>query len=357
MTETSADAVVERLFGATVHSLELLSVYLGSELGLYRTLDERGPMTARELASSAGIDERYAREWLEQQAVAGFLETENGGSAGERRFRLGPENAAVLARDGDPAHVAPFAHLLAGIGQALPKVVAAYRSGEGVPYADYGRDFRNGQAAINRPVFTDELPTAWLDAMPDIRDRLASGGRVADVGCGGGWSTIALASRFEQARVDGIDVDRASIEDARRNADEAGATRDGLRFIEADAAELAEHGPYDLALILEALHDMSRPVEVLRAIRAALADDGALLVVDERVADEFTAPGDEVERIMYGWSILHCLPVGLEEQPSAATGTVMRVDTVRRYAEEAGFATTTVLPVENDFFRLYRLDR
>ncbi|MDQ3936266.1 MAG: class I SAM-dependent methyltransferase [Actinomycetota bacterium] len=356
--ESRTDALVERLFESTVGALELMAVYLGAELGLYRALDESGAMTAGELAEAASIDERYAREWLEQQAVAGFLAVNDGAAdAGQRRFRLDEEHAGPLARAGDSAHVAPFGHLLTGVAQALPKVVQAYRDGSGVPYSEYGRDFRCGQGGINRPVFTEELPTAWMDAMPDVRDRVAAGGRVADVGCGLGWSTIALAKRFESARIDGVDLDPASVADAARNAEAAGVNGDRVRFIEGDAASLSEHGTYDLALVLESLHDMARPVEALSGMREALADDGVLLVVDERVADEFTAPGDPVERIMYGWSVVHCLPVGREEQPSAATGTVMRASTLRRYAESAGFGTVEVLPVENDFFRLYRLDR
>jgi hypothetical protein len=100
---------------------------------------------------------------------------------------------------------------------------------------------------------------------------------------------------------------------------------------------------------------MTRPADALRAARAALADDGTVLLADEKVADTFTAPGDEVERMMYGWSVTHCLPTQMVEQPSAALGTVLRVDTVRELATEAGYARVDVLPVDNDFFRLYRL--
>ena len=123
-----------------------------------------------------------------------------------------------------------------------------------------------------------------------------------------------------------------------------------------DASRLAETGPYDLVVMLEALHDLARPVEALRAARAALTDGGTVLVVDERVADAFTAPGDEVERMMYGWSVTHCLPAQMAEQPSAALGTALRADIVQTLAAEAGYARIDVLPVENDFFRLYRLD-
>ena len=352
MTTTTdrTDALVERLFGATLGALELFSVYLGTELGLYRALEHHGAMTPDELAHRTGIAPRYAREWLEQQAVAGLLEVDDTETL---RCRLAPDHARVLVDPHDAAHVAPFAHMLAGIGGVLPVVAQAYRTGNGVPYASYGAAFRHGQGHINRPAFTHELPTDWIDAMPDIRGRLRDhGGRVADIGCGQGFSTIAIATEFPNTSVDGIDSDLASIADATGHTAHAGL--DGrVRFLHADAAEL--DGPYDLILVLEALHDMARPGDALRAARAALAPDGAVLVVDEKVAETFTAPGDDVERMMYGWSVTHCLPTQMAEQPSAALGTVMRSHTVRELADQAGYTRVDVLPVENDFFRLYRL--
>ena len=352
-----ADALAERLSRATLGALELFSVYLGTELGLYRTLRDEGPLTAGGLARGAGLAPRYAREWLEQQAVAGLVSVGSTDDApDERRYVLAPDHARVLVDADDLAHVAPFAHMVVGIGAAMPRVAAAYRRGTGVPYAAYGQAFRHGQGHINRPAYTRELPEAWLGAMPDVLARLegARHTRVADVGCGQGFASVAIARAFLGARVDGLDADPASIADARDHAREAGV--DGrVRFIEAPAADLAAHGPYDLVLILESLHDMADPAGALAAARAALAPDGAVLVVDERVADAFHAPGDEVERTMYGWSVTHCLPASLAEAPSAALGTVMRAGTVRALAEEAGFAAVEVLPVENDFFRLYRL--
>ena len=198
MTTTTdrTDALVERLFGATLGALELFSVYLGTELGLYRALERHGALTPDELAHRAAIDPRYAREWLEQQAVAGLLEVDD---TEPLRCRLAPDHARVLADPDDAAHVAPFAHMLAGIGGVLPVVAQAYRTGSGVPYASYGAAFRHGQGHINRPAFTHELPTDWIDAMPDIRGRLRDhGGRVADIGCGQGFSTIAIAQRVPE---------------------------------------------------------------------------------------------------------------------------------------------------------------
>jgi 2-polyprenyl-3-methyl-5-hydroxy-6-metoxy-1,4-benzoquinol methylase len=350
------DALVERLFGATIGTLELFGVYLGDRLGLYAALAGTDPLDPDELARRAGIAPRYAQEWLEQQAVAGIVDVDSAGN-GTRRYRLPPEHAEVLVDEESAFYLAPFGSLLAGIGGALPEVVDAYRSGGGVPYSHYGADLRDGQAAINRPAFTQEM-AGWIATMPDLDARLKSepAARVADVGCGAGWSTIALARAFPTASVEGIDLDDASIEDARRNAADVGMG-DAVSFEVRDAADPAAQGVYDLACIFEALHDTPRPVEVLSALHQMLRDDGTVLLADERVGDSFTAPGDEIERMMYGWSISHCLPAAMVDQPAEPTGTVLREPTVRELAAEAGFGAVDVLPIDNEFFRFYRLRR
>jgi SAM-dependent methyltransferase len=358
-TETQTerrDALVERLFEAALGGLELFSVHLGWRLGLYETLASAGPLTAAELAERARIDQRYAREWLEQQAVASFLEVDDAAAGpDERRFALPEAHAEVLVHPDSPAFVTPFGPMLVGIAGALPEVVDAYRTGRGVPYSRYGPDFRDGQGAINRPFFVNEL-AGCLASVPEIHQRLTGDppARVADVGCGQGASTIAIASAYPNARPDGLDLDEASIADATAAATAAGVG-DRVRFVIRDAADLAAEGPYDLVCIFEALHDMARPVDALAAARSALAPRGSVLLADERVADTFVAPGDPVERMMFGWSVSHCLPSSREEQPSAALGTALRSDTVRDLAREAGFTEVQVLPIENDFLRFYRL--
>lgn len=347
--EQSLDA---RLVDQATAALEMFGVYLGDRLGLYAALRDGGPATVAELAQRCAIHPRYAREWLEQQAVAGFLIVDDAAAAPEaRRYRLPEAHVGPLADPTHAAHVAPLARMLAGIGGVLEEVVAAYRSGGGVPYARYGTDFRHGQGGINRPAFSTSLADAWLPAMSGVADRLRAGGKVADLGCGQGWSTIAVARTFPKAQVLGIDLDPGSIDDARANARGAGID---VRFECADASALAGQG-FDLVMLLEALHDLARPVEVLQAARAALAGDGALLVADELVAPAFSAPGDLLERMMYGWSIVHCLPTQMVEQPSAAIGTVIREDTVRTLAQQAGFRDTRVLDADGGFFRLYEL--
>ncbi|HEX6421676.1 MAG TPA: class I SAM-dependent methyltransferase [Acidimicrobiales bacterium] len=344
----------QRLMDATIGALELYAVHIGTELGLYHALDRHGPATPAELAARAGIDERYAREWLEQQAVAGYLEL-SGDETGGRRFALPAAHRGALVDPLDGDHLAPFAGMVVGVAGALGDVAAAYRTGEGVPYARYGAHFRHGQGAINRPAFTTDLVKSWLPAVAGVPDRLAAGGRVVDVGTGHGWSAIAVRCAWPAAEVIGVDTDEASIADARRHAAEAGVD---VRFeLAADDAggDLRRFGPADVVVVMEALHDMARPVDVLAAARAALAPGGVVVVADEAVAEAFTAPGDELERMMYGWSVSHCLPASRAEQPSAALGTALRPGTVAELAAAAGLTSCEVVDVDAGFFRIYRL--
>ena len=346
---SSADALAERIFASAIASFDIAGIYLGDRLGWYRSLADDGPATADELAARTGSDARYAREWLEQQAVGGLLEVD-----AEHRFSLPVGHRDVLVDPESLSLMAPLSRMVvAALGQ-LSRVADAYRSGAGHGWEAYGADMREGQAAFNRPALTHLLGEEWLPAVGDVHERLRSDppAQVIDIGCGAGWSTLAIARAYPRARVMGIDLDAPSIEAARRHAAETGVG-DAVEFRHADAASL--DGQADLALIIEAVHDMSNPVPVLRAVRESLAEGGSLIVVDERVAETFTAPGDDLERFMYGWSITTCLPDGRSREPSVATGTVMRPDTLRRYASEAGFGSVEILPIENDFFRFYRL--
>jgi 2-polyprenyl-3-methyl-5-hydroxy-6-metoxy-1,4-benzoquinol methylase len=347
------DALVERLFEAVLGMTDIYTVYMGDRLGLYEALADGNELEA-EIAAATGIDRRYLREWLEQQAVTGLIVVDDTSKPeDERRYRLPDGYAEVLVERDSPSYMSAFARMMAGMVRTLPQVLEAFRTGQGVPYAEYDPDFLEGQGDMNRVQFINFLASDWMPALADVHERLQSGGRVADVACGTGWSTIALARAYPQAEVHGLDLDEASIALARENAAQQGME---IPFEVRDAADPGLAGRYDLVTCFEAVHDMARPVESLSGMRSLLADGGVVLIADERVADRFTAPGDEVERVMYGFSVFHCLAVGLEEQPSAATGTAMRADTLRRYAEEAGFTRFEVLPIENDFWRFYRLE-
>jgi SAM-dependent methyltransferase len=373
--ETARDQLAQRLVDSTVPAMELFAVHLGLELGLYRALDDAstnaadgqstpdrrsaGGLTEAELAARAGISPRYAREWLEHQVVSGLVACDEPSSpAADRIYRLPPGHAEVLLDADSPYHAGPVATMLAGIARALPLLPDAFRTGGGVPYGAYGDEIREGIRSLNRPGFIHDLASTWLAAMPDVVERLDGDppARVLDLGCGEGTSTLALAAAYPRIRIVGVDLDARSIAAAQAEAAHVGLGN-RVTFVLADANQASGGGPFDFATIFEALHDMGDPVGVLRAVRAGLADGGTLLVADERVADEFTATPGDVERMQYGFSVLHCLPATMAEDPVEAAGTVLRAPTVQRWAAEAGFASCTQLAVDHDFWRFYRMDR
>ena len=351
------DALVERLFLATVGTWDVLGVYIGDRLGLYRTLAERGPTSSADLAEACGLSERYVREWLEQQAASAILKVDDArADANARKYTLPAGHDEALIDDTSLNGIGAIGQLVVACVRPIGAVLDAFRTGEGVPYAEYGSDLHEGQARFTRPMFDALLADEWLGAVPDVRERLLDDppARVADVACGEGRSTLAIARGYPKVFVDGIDLDAASIEAAQRHLADSELS-DRVAFHLRDAADEELAGSYDLVYMHEALHDMSYPVRVLSACRALLAHGGSMIVADERVPDEFNPPSDELERFLYGFSILHCLPVGMVGEGAAGTGTVMRADTVRRYAKDAGFAAVEVLPIENDFYRFYRL--
>ena len=345
----TVDQFAERLLASALGWIEVMSVHLGDRLGWYRSLADAGPSTPDELAARTATSPRYAREWLEQQAVCGILTLDAQG-----RYALAAGPAEVLTDQRSLAYLAPLARLLAGTGVQLPALLEAYRTGGGVSWEQFGADARESQADLNRPWF-GELPAAF--ARVEELDALLSrpGARIADVGMGGGWSSIELAKAYPGLLVDGFDVDEPSIAFARANAAEAGVA-DRVRFHDADGDGLESHGAFDAAFAFECIHDMPQPVGVLAAMRRAVREGGPVIVMDEAVADRLVAPGDEVERLMYGFSLFCCLPDGLSHQPSVGTGTVMRPGILRRYAQQAGFTDLEILPIEDfSFFRFYSL--
>ena len=356
--DRSGDALVGRLFEASIGMMDLMSVYMGDRLGLYRALQDGGPATSTELASRAGIDERYAREWLEHQAVTDILDVDDGAaSADRRRYELPAAFAAPLLDLDSPMSIAPLARSVVACAKVLPELLEAYRTGGGVDWADYGPDMIEAQGDFNRPWLRGSFGTEILPAIPAIHDRLAADppARVADVACGVGWAGIAIAAAYPGVRVDGFDLDPSSIELARANAVQAGVA-DRVTHAVRDAADPAAAGQYDLVVVIEAIHDLNRPIEVLSAIRAMLRPGGSALIADERTEDAFTAPGSETERIYYGFSLYTCLPAAMTVKPTAATGTVMRADTFRGYAEAAGFTGFERLDEPAlDMLRFYRL--
>lgn len=219
-----------RLFGSLMGTLELFTVDIGLRLGLYEAL-AAGPVSAPELANRAGIDARYAREWLEQQASAGIVTLASDVTAepDARRFALPTAHAKALLDAEHPCYAGPVARLASPVAPLLGRIADAYRTGGGIPFEDYGEAFRVHSGLGNRSLFLHHLTQVWLPAMPDIEERLKAGARVADIGCGTGWAAIILAQAYPKVTVHGFDLDAGCIDDARRHASEAGVA-DRVRF-------------------------------------------------------------------------------------------------------------------------------
>lgn len=356
--EERRDELARRLFDTCLSALDIWGVYLGHHLGYYRALAERGPLTSAELASAAGTHERYAREWLEQQAATGILVAEDAaGNAAVRRYSLeaGPAEA-LLDRD-SLSYTVPLVRYYQATALLIPRVLEAHRAGTGIPWTDMGDEIREAQEGFNRAIFLRLLTTEDLPAIPDVDASLRADppARVADIGCGAGWSSIAIARAYPTVRVDGFDFDPAVIATARHNA-AASEVADRVRFEVRRADDPDPETRYDLVAFFECVHDLARPVDALAAAHRLLAPGGTVIVMDEAVAEKFTAPAGDVDRMMYGWSLVQCLPGGMAEPASAQTGAVMRPDTLRDYAKQAGFADVEVLPIATDpVRRWYRL--
>lgn len=276
------------------------------------------------------------------------------GNEDTRRYSLPAEYQAIFLDPHSLAHMAPLPGFVVSFASVLPRLIDAYRKGEGIGYGDYGLDMRDSQGAFNRPHY-EQFLADWIATLPDVKAKIDSGAEVnvADIGCGVGWSSIQFGLNWPNVVVLGIDSDPASIERARINADEAGVA-DRVRFVGTDAS--ASDGFYDLVTAFECVHDMSQPVDALAAMRKISAGQGTVLIMDEKADDTPTPTEDLVQRLLASASVLHCLPAGRAEAPSAATGTLLTRATMERYAFEAGFSEVTVLPIEHDVFRFYRLE-
>ena len=350
MNQEKIDTFAERLFNEVNAAMSCLNLYLGHRLGLYQTIADVGSTTPPELAQRTRYNERYLREWLECMAVGGYLDHE----ATTGRFSLSPEQAVVLLDRDNPAYSMPFLCFIPSFANIITPLMEAFRSGGGIPFEAYGADTLEGIGMGNRPMFVNDYVAKWIPAMPDIETRLQAGGRVLEIGCGVGWASISLARGFPNIQIDAVDVDAASIKQAQYNAQQAGVT-DRIVFHLDSAEETPLSGSYDLVTAFEVIHDMAYPVKALRRMHELAAPDGAVLIGDEAADESLEENRNFLGHFFYNCSVLHCLPQAMVYPGSAATGTVMRPSTLRNYAQEAGFTRVDILPIENPFWRFYRL--
>jgi 2-polyprenyl-3-methyl-5-hydroxy-6-metoxy-1,4-benzoquinol methylase len=353
---TPPEAMIDRLRRAASGTFEISAMVIGLRLGLYKALHVGGPATSAELAARTGTAERPVREWLEHGAVNGHLELEaDSDDPTARRFSLPPAHAEALLDMDSLNYAGTMAIQVIAAVNSLPRVIESFRTGEGFAYGASGDDMRVSEGDANRPAYLGPLGREWLPSIADVHARLMAEppARIADIGCGLGWSSIGMALAYPKVSVDALDLDAPSIEMARNNAAEA-EVNDRIRFGVADAASTGLTGDYDLITLFEAFHDMAHPVAILSELARLLRADGSIVIADTRTSEHFDAPGDAMECYHYGWSVMQCLHSGLQGG-GAGTGTVMRPETLRRFAEAAGLGRVDVLPIEHDSWRFYRL--
>lgn len=303
-------------------------VLIGDKLGLYRALADGGPMTAAELAKRTGARERYVREWLSAQAAGGYVTYEPASG----RFTLPPEHAFLLL-DAD----LPGAFML-GVGSIRDeaRIADAFRTGEGVGWHEHDPGVFEGCERFFRPGYAMNLVSQWIPALDGVKARLEAGGRVADVGCGHGASTVIMAQAFPRAIITGFDYHPASIEAARRAADKAGLS-DRVSFEVASAKAYPGTG-YDLVTFFDCLHDMGDPVGAARHVRQSLGAGGTWMLVEPFANDRLEDNLNPIGRLYYGASTLLCTPASLSQEVGLALGAQAGEERLRDVLTEAGFS-------------------
>jgi len=351
-------SVFSQLSGAVTAGM----IHLGDKLGLYAALaGADGPLTTAELADRAGLDERWVREWAYNQAASKLIgvqlpSEDTGSGAGEERFFLGPEAVAVLASPDHPAFGMGMFHRFPQTMAALEAMPDSFRTGLGHDYDSHGPEGAVGIERSFEPWNRHHLIPTVLPALDGVVDRLDSGIRVADVGCGAGGAVLLMAEAFPASSFVGYDISTYALERAEHRRVEDGA--DNVRFVDPRGEPMPDDHSVDLVTTFDCIHDMTDPQGMIDAIHAALAPDGVWLLVDIKGRETFA---ENVEKnpmapLMYGISVLSCMSSALSEPGGAGLGTLgLPESRARSMAEQAGFTRFRRLDIDHSVNSFYEI--
>jgi SAM-dependent methyltransferase len=329
------EARLERFLGTVVAEVgaafNAALVRIGDKLGLYKAMAGAGPLGPAELAERTGTAERYVREWLAAQAAGGFVVYDSATG----RYELPPEQALVLADEESPVFALGHFEAASAMLADEPKLTDAFRSGEGLGWHEHDERLFEATERAFRPLYRGHLTSSWIPALEGVEEKLHSGGRVADIGCGYGASTILMALAYPESSFVGFDYHAASIDAARQAAIQAGVA-DRVRFEVAGATQYPG-SEYDLVCFFDALHDMGDPVGACRHALATLDTDGTLMLVEPRAGDRIEDNLNPVGRLFYCASTMFCTPASLDQEVGLALGAQAGEARLRKVVHEGGF--------------------
>lgn len=350
MNQNKVNELSERILNETNSAMTCLNLYIGYKLNLFKILAEAGEITSAEFIGKTKLSKRYVQEWLECMTVQGYIEFDSATG----NFSLSPEHQAVLCDRGNEAYTIPFVCWIPSFSLVLEKLIEAFRTGEGIPYSHYGQDLIEAQGEGNRPMFINNI-TGWIAAMPDLKEKFETiGAKVADVGCGDGWASIALAKAFPLTKIDAIDVDEMSVQNTSKNIEKNNLS-DRITVYNMPIEKISHKDQYDLVMSFETIHDMAYPVEALSQMRKMVFPNGSVLIADVKMNENLIDKKDFPGRLYYNFSVLLCLPQSLVYPDSKGTGAAMSPSTFQKYVKEAGFSKTENLSVDHLLWRFYRL--
>ena len=331
--EAKLGAFMERVLGDAAGMMASTLATLGDRLGLFRALADAGPATSEELAARAGVNERYAREWLRGMHAAGYVELDRESG----RYSLPPEHAQVLAAEGGPAFLGGAFQLSFGYLHTIDRLTEAFRSGGGVPQSAYPAETWEGMGRFSRSFYDNQLVQNWVPAVEGLERRLADGVSWADVGCGSGLAVIRLAEAFPASTFVGYDNFEGQLHLARQAAADAGVS-DRVRFELQDAAA-GLPGSYDVISTFDVVHDAVDPPALIAAIRRALKPDGTYVMLEMNSADDPDQNVGPLATLLYGVSIVYCMTTSLAHGGVGLGTCGLPAARVQELCEQAGFAT------------------
>jgi 2-polyprenyl-3-methyl-5-hydroxy-6-metoxy-1,4-benzoquinol methylase/hydrogenase maturation factor len=314
-------------------AMNVALVITGDRLGLYKAMAGAGPMTSEELAKKTGTDERYVREWISAQAAGGFIEYD----PKTNKFTLADEQAMALAVDDSPCFLPGAFQLISSVITDEPKLRAAFKSGKGVGWHEHGADLFEGTERFFRPGYAAHLVSEWIPALEGIEARLKEGGKVADVGCGHGASTLLMAKAFPKSEFTGFDYHDASIKWAQAQAEKAGIA-DRVKFKVAKAKEFPG-SDYTLVTTFDCLHDMGDPAGAASHVRQSLAKDGVWMIVEPIAGDKLEDNLNPIGRMYYGASTMICTPASRDQEVGLALGAQAGEKRLRDVVMSGGFSS------------------